>query len=320
LDYFIVIFGINGQMKKQLIYLFLVISPFSFAQKGDSIKNIHAAKLFQLRSLQTEVFYSKKEADRMAANKDFIKAIESIAVNQNSLNFPFDSLKEISTLTPKNKKFKLITWNIPKEDETHLFFGFLLVNNSKRVRTGFMKHETINNYEFFKLVDKSGSVKNPETYIGTPDKWFGMLYLDIIECEDYYTLLAWDGNDKLIQRKFIDVLYFKPDGTPIFGKDVFKFPRKNPKRLMFEYSSDVTMSLKYNQKNGNIVYSHLAPREEGTVMDGLPQYYGPDGSFDSMIQRKGKWVVEEDVDARNTKNKNDNKDKPDKEKLMPKEK
>lgn len=304
-------------MKKQLIYLFFVISSFSFAQKADSIKSTFAAKLFELRSLQTEVFYSKKEANRMAANKDFIKTIESIAVSQKSLDFPFDSLKEISTLSPKNKKFKLITWNIHKDDETHLFFGFLLVNNSKRVKKGFMKYETINNYEFFKLVDKSGSVKNPETYIGTPDKWFGMLYLDIIECEDYYTLIAWDGNDKLIQRKFIDVLYFKSDGTPIFGKDAFKFPKKNPKRLMFEYSSDVTMSLKYDDKSGRIVYSHLGPREEGTVMDGLPQYYGPDGSFDSMIQRKGKWVVAEDVDARNEKNKNDKADKPDPNKQTP---
>lgn len=307
----------NDEMKKQLIYFFLVISSISFAQKADSLKSINAAKLFELRSLQTEVFYSKKEADRMAANKDFIKAIESIAVNQKALDFPFDSLKEISTLSPKNKKFKLITWNIHKDDETHLFFGFLLVNNSKRVKKGFMKHETINNYEFFKLVDKSGSVKNPETYIGTPDKWFGMLYLDIIECEDYYTLIAWDGNDKLIQRKFLDVLYFKSDGTPIFGKDVFKFAKKNPKRLMFEYSSDVTMSLKYDDKSGRIVYSHLGPREEGTVMDGLPQYYGPDGSFDSMIQRKGKWVVDEDVDARNEKNKNDKAVKPDPNKQTP---
>ena len=117
-------------MKKQLIYLFLVISYFSFSQKGDSIKNIYAAKLFELRSLQTEVFYSKKEADRMAANKEFIKAIESIAGDQKVLDFPFDSLHDISTLSPKNKKFKLITWNIHKDDETHLFFGFLLVNNS----------------------------------------------------------------------------------------------------------------------------------------------------------------------------------------------
>lgn len=297
------------------IILFFVLGVFS--QNKDSIRYANWAKITELKDLAYKVFYSKKEVDRLAANKDFLKAIEAIAVNQSAMDFPFDSIKDISTLYPSDKKFKLLTWNIPKDDETHLFFGFLLVNNSKRVKTGLFKHETIHNYEYFKLLDKSGTIKNPETYIGTTDKWFGMLYYELIECEDYYTLLGWDGNDKLTQRKYIDALYFKSDGTPVFGKDIFKFPRKNPKRLMFEYSSEVTMSLKYNTKANRIVYSHLAPREEGSVMEGLWQYYGPDGSFDSMVQKKGKWVVVEDVDARNEKNKNDKADKPDPDKQTP---
>jgi hypothetical protein len=293
-------------MKTAGIYIFLLGSFFCCAQKADSLKGIQNAKLFQLRSLQNEVFYSKKEEDRLKANKDFIKLLESIAVDKKALDFPFDSLHEISTLAPANKKFKLITWNIQKDDQTHLFFGFLMVNNSRRVKKGFMKHETLTNYEYFKLVDKSGSITNPETHIGTPDKWFGMLYYELIEeAEDYYTLLAWDGNTKLVCRKFIDALYFKPDGTPVFGKDIFKFQKKNPKRLMFEYSSDVTMSLTYNDKSNSIVFSHLGPREEGSVMEGLPQYYGPDGSFDSMILKKGKWILVEDTDVRNEKNKKD---------------
>lgn len=304
-------------MKRHFLYIFLSLAVFCHAQKSDSTKGTIAAKLFQLKSIASDAFYSKKEADRMAANKEFIKAIESIAQNKSALDFPFDSIKDISTLGPKDKKFKLITWNVYKDDQTHLYFGFLLVNNSKRIKKGFMKHETIQNYEYFKLLDVSGTVNNPETYIGTPAKWFGMLYYEMIEHEGYYTLLGWDGNNKLVQRKFVDALYFKADGTPVFGKDVFRFPKKNPRRLMFEYSADVTMSLKYNEKNNSIVYSHLGPREEGDVMQGLPQYYGPDGSYDSMIQRKGRWVVIEDVDARNEKNKNDKADKPDPNKQNP---
>jgi hypothetical protein len=304
-------------MKKVFLYGFLSFAVFGYAQKGDSIKGIYAARLFQLKSLASDAFYSKKEADRLAANKEFIKLIETIASQKNALDFPFDSIKDISTLSPKDKKFKLITWNVPKDDQTHFYFGFLLVNNSKRVKKGFMKHETIQSYEYFKLVDVSNTVNNPETFIGTPAKWFGMLYYEMVENEGYYTLLGWDGNNKLVQRKFIDALYFKSDGTPVFGKDVFRFPRKNPRRMMFEYSADVTMSLKYNHKNSCIVYSHLGPREEGEVMEGLPQYYGPDGSFDSMIQKKGKWIIVEDVDARNEKNKNDRADKPDPDKQKP---
>jgi hypothetical protein len=314
-------------MKKLGTYFFLLFSVFCLAHKGDSTKLSNAAKLFQLKSIASDAFYSRKEADRMAANKEFIKAIEAIATHSEALDFPFDSIKDISTLTPKDKKFKLITWNVHKDDQTHLFFGFLMVNNSKRVRKGFMKHETITNYEYFKLIDNSGSIKNPETHIGTTDKWFGMIYYSMIECDGYYTLLGFDPNDKLISRKFIDALYFKPDGTPVFGKDIFKFPRKNPKRLMFEYSADVTMSLKYNEKTGNIVYSHLGPREEGEVLQGLPQYYGPDGSFDALYLKKGKWNLFEDADVRSGKNKKDKDyndptkvNSTDKTKLVPKQK
>ena len=237
--------------------------------------------------------------------------------DKNILNYSFDSLTGVSILSPKNNKFKLITWNLNKDDGTHTFFGYLLINNSKRIKKGFFKYETIEAYEHFKLLDKSWQIKNPETYIGSTDKWFGMLYTQLIECDEFYTLIAWDGNDKLTQRKFIDVLYFKPNGEAIFGKDVFRFPRKNPRRLMFEYSSDVTMSLKFNEKKNQIVYSHLAPREEGTVLEGQFQYYGPDGSFDALELRKDKWVTLEDIDVRNEKNKNDRAEKPDPDKQKP---
>lgn len=304
-------------MKRALLYIILLFVVLAQAQKGDSIRGVYANQIFKLKSIASDAFYSKKEADRMAANKEFIKAIDEIAKHQSAMEFPFDSIKDISTLSPKDKKFKLITWNVHKEDQTHLFFGFLLVNNTKRIKKGFFKYETINSYEYFKLIDVSGTVNNPETFIGTPAKWFGMLYYELIECEDHYTLLGWDGNTKLIQRKFIDALYFKSDGTPVFGKDMFRVPRKSPRRLMFEYSGDVTMSLKYNSKEGRIIYSHLGPREEGEIMQGLPQYYGPDGSFDSMILKKGRWTVVEDIDARNEKNKNDKADKPDPRKQKP---
>ncbi len=292
-------------MRFVVINLMLMFCFCAKAQKEDSVFNYSKGVYEELKSLQKKVFYSKIEKERLDANKEFIKLIESVASNKNALTFPFDSLKEISTLSPNNKKFKLITWNIPKEDQTHLFFGFLIVNGAVTKKTGLFKRETIQQYQYFKLIDKSAGIKNPETYVGTCDKWHGMLYYELIECDDYYTLLAWDGNDKLIQRKFIDVLYFKPDGTPVFGKDVFKFPRKNPRRIMFEYSSEVTMSLKYHDKKNAIIYSHLAPREEGDIMKGLPQYYGPDGSYDSMEQKKGKWIIIEDVNAKNDKNKND---------------
>ncbi len=304
-------------MHKYFIFGFFILNNlFAICHTDDSIFNKFKIAERQLIKIE-KGFNSRKEIDRIEANKKFIAAWDIIVSDKNILNYSFDSLTGVSILSPKNNKFKLITWNLNKDDGTHTFFGYLLINNSKRIKKSFFKHETVETYEHFKLLDKSWQIKNPETYIGTSDKWFGMLYTQLIECDDFFTLIGWDGNDKLTQRKFIDVLYFKPNGEAVFGKDVFKFPRKNPRRLMFEYSSDVTMSLKFNEKKNQIVYSHLAPREEGTILEGQFQYYGPDGSFDALELRKDKWVTLEDIDARNEKNKNDRAEKPDPEKQKP---
>ncbi|MDP1802925.1 MAG: hypothetical protein Q8L81_16305 [Bacteroidota bacterium] len=302
--------------KKAIFCFFLLLNVFAWSQKNDS--NYTKLRLAEKEIIKIEKgFNSRKEADRIEANKKLISAWDAIIDDPKILTYPFDSIKGISILSPKDKKFKLITWNLNKDDGTHTFFGYLVVNNSKRIKKGFFKHETVEAFEHFKLSDRSATIKNPETYIGTTDKWLGMLYTSLIECDGFYTLIAWDGNDKLIQRKFIDVLYFKADGTPVFGKDVFKFPRKNPRRLMFEYSSEVTMSVKYNEKRNQITYSHLAPKQEGSLLEGQFQYYGPDGSFDALELRKDKWITIEDIDARNDKNKNDKAEKPDPNKQTP---
>lgn len=298
-------------MFKAASFIFLAFITTVQAQKSDSTLAFFKQAEQELKLLQKETFYSRKETERIAGNKKFIKTWDAIVSNPEILTYPFDSLKDISILVPKNNKFKLITWNLHKDDGTHGFFGYLLVNNSKRVKKGLFKHETIQAYEYFKLVDNSGSIKNPENYIGSPAKWYGMLYYSLIECNGFYTLLAWDGNDNLTQKKIVDVLYFKPDGTPVFGKDVFKFARKNPRRLIFEYSSEVSMSLKYNEKRKQIIYSHLAAKDPGSVLEGQFQYYGPDGSFDALELRKDKWITLEAVDITNEKNKNDKAEKPD---------
>lgn len=271
----------------------------------------------ELQQLQNAAFHSRIETERIEGNKQFLAVWESIVQNPKILDYEFTLLKDISVLSPKNKKFKLLTWNLYKDDGTHIYFGYLLVNNSKRIKKGFLKFETITSYDVFKLVDRSMTVSSPERYAGSPQKWFGMLYTQLVECDDFYTLIGWDGNNKLTQRKFIDVLYFKSNGDPVFGKDVFKFPRKNPRRLMFEYSTDITMSVRYNEKRNQIIYSHLSSKKEGTLLEGEYQYYGPDGSFDALEMKKGKWVTIEDVDVKSDIQPMSEKKKPDPNKQSP---
>ncbi|HRG00672.1 MAG TPA: hypothetical protein PKZ75_06120 [Bacteroidia bacterium] len=295
------------------------MAQLSFAQLSDADIKYYAGLEDSLQHIAQRVFLSKKEKNKFEANKQFLAIWNEVLKDEKSMQYPFDSLKnDVSLLMSPDKKFRIITWNILKEDQTHVFFGFIQVNNSKTVKKGLFKKEITTQYDVFPLLDKSATVKTPENYVADPSKWFGMLYVDCIKSDDeFYTLIAWDGNDKLTQRKFIDILYFKPDGTPVFGKDVFKFPGKFAKRIMFEYASEVAMSLKYNSKRKQIIFSHLAPNSLDPTLENQFQYYGPDGSFDALEMKKGKWVYEPAIDIRKESDKTDNVKKPEPNKQTP---
>ena len=307
-------------MRIILLTLFiLIISKFGFAQLSESDTKYFSGLEDSLQHISQKVFFSKKEANRFEANKQFIALWNFILKDEKSMLYPFDSLKhDVSVLLSPDKKFRIITWDMRKEDQTYFYFGFIQVNNSKTIKKGLFKKETTSQYEVFQLLDKSGDVKTPENYVSDPTKWFGMLYVDVIKSDDdFYTLIAWDGNNKLTQRKFIDILSFKTDGTPVFGKDVFKFPGKFAKRVMFEYASEVSMSLKYNSGRKQIIFSHLAPNTPDPLLEGQFQYYGPDGSFDALSMKKGNWVYEPAIDIRKDKGKTDNVKKPQPNKQTP---
>ena len=258
-----------------------------------------------LSTMQKKVFFSKTDTAKFRANAKFFHLMEEVLLNNLSFYYPFDSLKEVNRLVSPDKKFRLITWSIPNKDGNYFYFGLLQAMHPKTKK-----------YEVYELTDKSNTVKNPETYQSDNTKWFGMLYYSIIPCGDYYTLLGWDGNDKLISRKFIDVLSFKKDGTPLFGKEVFKMPKKFPKRIMFEFNAQVVMTLRYNQEASSIIFDHLTPKE--SYLEGQAQFYGPDFSYDAFVFRRGKWEFEEEVNAKNPRSKLDNykRDKNNKEKAI----
>jgi len=275
-------------------FCFLVSEVFAQKQLSEKDKAFFLNYELKLQSLQNKLFSTKIDSLKVKYNKEFLAVLDTVLSAELSFYYPFDSLTQIARLTSPDNKFRIINWNIYKGDGAYFYFGFLQSFVSKDGK-----------YEYFKLVDRSAGIKNPETYIGEPDKWFGMLYYGkIIKNEDYYTLLAWDGNDKITQKKFIEILYFKDNGDPVFGKDVFKMPKKNPRRIVFEYSSEITMSLKYNEDKRMIVFDHLAPKDP--FMEGQYQFYGPDFSYDAFDYSKGKWKFIPDIDIKNIKNKNDN--------------
>jgi hypothetical protein len=297
-------------MKFIILFLFNFLPCLLYPQDS-----LFSAKMIEekMKSLQKKVFLSIKEEDRFNSNKEFIKLWQEILVNPESMSYPFDSITEVSKLSSKDKSLRLITWNIFKDDGTYSFYGFIQRKSPTTSKRFGVKNSEKQAYKVFQLTDKSNSIKKPEFYIGDNNKWLGMTYVDIIDCDDYYTLLGWGINDKSIKRKYIDILSFKTDGSPIFGKDVFVSSKKDfKKRVIFEYSSEVSMLLKYDKSKKMIIFNFLAPKEYGKdAFEGQHQYYGPDGSYDAFELKKKKWILKEDIDARNEKSVYDNAPKPD---------
>ena len=57
------------------------------------------------------------------------------------------------------------------------------------------------------------------------------------------------------------------------------------------------MALNFDAKEKMIVMDHLAP--EDSRFEGQYQFYGPDFSYDALKFKKGAWIFERDVFAKN---------------------
>jgi hypothetical protein len=309
-------------MRVLFSFVFILLFLSAFAQKGiKADKRADERILLQLqdslRKIEPRIFTSKTDDQKYDANKKFIALLAEALSYKESFDFPFDSLKGVARLVSPDKKFRIINWNLPRNDGTFEYFGFIQSYSKKE-----------KSYMLFRLADKSDEIANAPNTVGTPDKWYGMLYYKIIETKHqkktYYTLLGWDGNDNMSRKKMIDVVSFGSDGAPKFGDGIFSYEKKFPRRVIFEYAPDAVMTLNYaeaskqidnkNITTDMIVFSHLMPSHP--ALEGQYQFYVTDGSFDAFMFKNGKWEYVKDVDARNSKSKTDGmegkaaKDKP----------
>ncbi|HTA28375.1 MAG TPA: hypothetical protein VK809_11330, partial [Bacteroidia bacterium] len=253
-----------------------------------------------MKSLQYVRINARTDKEKEVANGQLWVLMDKALSIPGSFDYPFDSLKTIGIEISPDKQFRIITWDVPKSGCTFSYYGFIQSYNAKKKK-----------YDLFVLKDHTADIPNPQSAACPPDKWLGMLYYKIIKEKGSktYTLLAWEGCSKQITRKVIDMLTFNAQGIPSFGKAVFqKLPatyKGNPKRILFEYSADVSMSLRYDDSKGMILFDLLGPIEDG--LEGQHQYYGPSFQVDGMKYSNGFWTYAANVQARNPNDKSDPK-------------
>lgn len=267
------------------LFKFFFVGLFFFAAlvKGAAIEEDSLS--LELKNLRLKSLSASADEDKTSLNARFTSTLfKSLEANRNIL---FDSIPNVSVLQDDDKMIKLISWNIVYSNERYYYSGILGVKLKKE-------------WTYYVLNDQSEKAADPLRSLGTARSWYGMLYYDIIafgkKNQKAYLLLAWDGNSMHSTKKIIDVLWLDDEGIPRFGKKVFGIPYEDQHRVVFEYSKDAVMSLKYEEKNQRVVFDHLSPLQ--TNLEGMYEFYVPDLSFDALHFKDDKWLLIQNIDVR----------------------
>lgn len=279
-------------MKKQF-YLFIgIFSLFSTLSKAqtdtsswDSLRTLE----LHISGQAFEMIHNPDESVRLSSTFFMIKNLVKAFKIKGSFDYPFDSVKAISILTPPDRKFRIMSWHLTLGNGTSHQYGVIQLNPEM------LSKKQKKNKELklvFPLIDRSDSIKDPEQDISTCDKWFGAHYYSIIpfnfKKKTYYILLGMDEWDRSANRKVIEILSFDKNNKPVFGGDVFKWNDGMIRnRKIFIYDNGATMTLRYLPEKQFVVFSHLIPKD-GESLD-LIKTYVPDGSFDYLKFEYGAW-------------------------------
>lgn len=294
-------------MKKTCFLFFILLTTQLFSQEKDA-ENLQLNIYNDSLKVTIKKLYSAEtDIERRKHNLQLNNIFNDALSLPNSFSYPFDSLNDIARLMSPDETFRIINWNVPNDDGTQSYYGFIQKKQINIIKRGAFKKKSKETFLLFPLTDRSATVKKGETYISDNKKWFGMLYYKVIpkkaKNKTYYTLLAWDGNDQLSTKKIIDVLTFTRNGTPRFGAYLFNMNKMHQKRVIFEYSNDCSMSLRYDTKKDSIIFDHLIPSQP--LLEGQYQYYCPDLGCDGFGFKRGRWNFGADVNATNEKNDRD---------------
>jgi hypothetical protein len=275
---------------KGIFSALILLCTFSvtLAQHSNETANLKQLKIYQdsLIILGKQFVNNPDEMERKAANYKFIRTLVGALKVPHSFNYPFDSLKSISILNAPDNRFRVLTWHVMNQDGSYRFYGTVQMN-------------TGNNLLMYPLEDYSPMLKNPQDSVTDNRKWYGAQYYKIMRVaaeRPYYILLGWKGNNVRSTRKVIEVLSFDRNDKPSLGMPVFD-KSNNRKRIVFEYTRQASMLLRYVPEQNLIVFDHLAPPDD--KMKDRPETFGPDLSYDGYRLKNGRWEFVENLDMRN---------------------
>ena len=280
-------------MKRLLVFIPLILFlNQSFAQHTAESGSLNRLSMYQdsLTDLGKVMINNDNELERQNANTLFVKTLVAALKVPNSFLFAFDSIKTVSILNSPDNRFRIFSWHIMNDDGSYRFYGAMQMNTGGGLK-------------LFPLIDYSPLLEHPEDSITDNRKWYGAQYYKIIRVtgdKSYYVMLGWKGYTANSTKKVIEVLSFKND-RPVFGMEVFGTSKH--KRIIFQYTRQASMLLKYVPEQDLIVFDHLSPPDDKSKKN--PESFGPDLSYDGYRLINGRWKYEDNLDMRNVPDEHD---------------
>ncbi|MGN6603940.1 MAG: hypothetical protein ACTHK8_15900 [Ginsengibacter sp.] len=278
-------------MKKFLAFFISIIlfTASAFAQHiSPSEKKILKKKEDSLTTFANRILNGRNVEERFTSDSLFTRTLVRALQIKNSFYYPFDSLRSIARVVAPDSSFKIFTWQLVINGDMIRQHGAIQMNT----KDGSLK--------LFPLIDKTDMINDQEDTVTSNRAWIGALYYKIIETDGfgkkYYTLLGFDDNNMVSDRKIIDILSFR-DGQPVFGGPLFSFKnsslhKASMDRYVMEYKKNASPKLSFDTSMHLIIFEHLISET------GEPQKkytYIPDGDYEGLEWKDGKWVYIEKI-------------------------
>ena len=263
------------------IVLFIGLAPLALsAQAPDGVLTAH------LKAIGN----AANDVERDSASAVVKRELGAVLSSDSAFSAKFTGVP-ITRVEAPDGTFRLFTWNVRNDDGSFRYEGFLLVKDHRK-------------HTLYELRDMTDHIDKPATAQLSPENWYGALYYEVVPVKQggktRYTLLGWKGASTVETRKVIEVL--NVDGrTPKFGAALFNDGRKRSLRMIYGYTAQGSMQLKWMPGRKAIVADHLSPTRPEFA--GQPAFMAPDLSFDSWTWDKNHWQYTRDIDLRGTESK-----------------
>jgi hypothetical protein len=291
-------------MKNRLLTTFLALlfaANFTLAQSITNVTGIQDS----LSKLSSKIWKQKTDSCRLQANSIFFTKFQSILESGASIDIALDSISGITRIASDDGKIRVFSWNVPLNDGTNKYFGFIQYKRDSLMVIPLQSNEE--------------NLADFDTKQLTQQMWYGAIYYKLIEVEinnqKAYTLLGWDGYTSNSNRKFIDIISEDKNGNIVFGMPIFKTEKGIKTRVVLEYAEKANLLLRYDYqsimiekkkkvKKENvwlIVMDRMVPMDPS--MEGIRKYYVPTGdTYDGYLFRNGYWTLVENIEVANKLN------------------